>query len=220
MWRNFAFISERRLYIAKITAAFMRHHTCLRFLSVASFLHLVPRIPHSDASDQCKSQVSIFRKALKGHTIDKFHVNRADVCIKTCQNEPRCQSINYVMEENICELNNRSKETRPEDYVTDPGRIYMTVPFNKGVSSQRVFRVQNYSLYQLTDILFTDYLENFVAEFFCFILDVRFLCFQKLMCLLSRQLCLCHLQTGRCEVLNKLNSRLALEIFVNTSFLV
>jgi len=48
-------------------------------------------------------------------------------------NEPRCQSINYVMEENICELNNRSKEARPEDYVTDPGKIYMTVPFNKGM---------------------------------------------------------------------------------------
>ena len=38
-----------------------------------------------------------------------------------------------MMEENICELNNRSKvQVRPENYVTDPGRIYMTVPFNKG----------------------------------------------------------------------------------------
>jgi len=39
------------------------------------------------------------------------------------------------MGENICELNNRSKEIRPEYYVTDPGRIYMTVPFNKGKCS-------------------------------------------------------------------------------------
>lgn len=112
-------------------AAYMTHHIYLKFLSVASFLQLVSWIPHSDATGQCMSQVSIFRKALKGHTIDKFHVIRPDVCIKRCQIEPRCQSINYVMEENICELNNRSKKVRPEDYVTDERRIYMTVPFNK-----------------------------------------------------------------------------------------
>ena len=40
-----------------------------------------------------------------------------------------------MMEENICELNNRSKEVRPEDYVTDKERIYITVPFNKGKCS-------------------------------------------------------------------------------------
>ena len=113
----------------------MTSHISLRFLSVVIFLHFVSRIPQSDATGQCKSQVSIFRKALRGHMIDKFHVNRPDVCIKRCQIERRCQSINYVMEENICELNNRSKEVRPEDYVTDPGRIYMTVPFNKGKCS-------------------------------------------------------------------------------------
>lgn len=112
-------------------AAYMTHHIYLKFLSVASFLQLVSWIPHSDATGQCMSQVSIFTKALKGHTIDKFHVIRPDVCIKRCQIEPRCQSINYVMEENICELNNRSKKVRPEDYVTDERRIYMTVPFNK-----------------------------------------------------------------------------------------
>ena len=116
-------------------AAYMTHHIYLKFLSVASFLQLVSWIPHSDATGQCMSQVSIFRKALKGHTIDKFHVIRPDVCIKRCQIEPRCQSINYVMEENICELNNRSKKVRPEDYVTDERRIYMTVPFNKGKCS-------------------------------------------------------------------------------------
>ena len=113
----------------------MTFHISLRFLSFAIFLHLVSWIPHSDATDQCMSQVSIFRKALIGYTIDKFPVIRPDVCIKRCQIEPRCQSINYVMEKNICELNNRSKEVRPEDYVTDEERIYMTVPFNKGKCS-------------------------------------------------------------------------------------
>lgn len=111
----------------------MTYQTAMRFLSVASFLHLVSQISNSDATGQCKSQVSTFRKALKSHTFDKFYVNRPDICIKTCMNEPRCQSINYVMEENMCELNNRSKEARPENYVTDPGKIYMTVSFNKGM---------------------------------------------------------------------------------------
>ena len=118
----------------------MKYHISLSLLSVANDLYLVSRIQNSDAAGQCKSQVSIFGKALKRHTIDKFKVNILDVCIKTCVNEPRCQSINYEMEERICELNNRSKEARPEDYETDPGRIYLTVSLNKGKCSvQQVF---------------------------------------------------------------------------------
>ena len=104
----------------------------LRLLTVAVCLCLISRMPYVKAAGQCKSQSSNYSKALKRHTFDKFIVNSLDVCIKSCQNEPRCQSINYARKENICELNDRSKETRPEDYVTDPGRIYMTVSLNKG----------------------------------------------------------------------------------------
>lgn len=68
---------------------------------------------------------------------DTFKVSRPDTCIKRCQSEPNCQSLNYVIEGSICELNDRSKETRPDDYVIDPKRIYMSFPFNRGMCSYR-----------------------------------------------------------------------------------
>lgn len=121
----------------------MRIHICLRSLTVAAFLYLVSQVPVSNAAGQCKSQGSIFNKALKRHTFDAFKVNRPDTCIKRCQSEPNCQSLNYVMEGGICELNNRSKEARPDDYVSDPDRIYMSVPFNRGMFPYRELRVQH-----------------------------------------------------------------------------
>lgn len=109
----------------------------LTLLTAAISLYLVSRIPHVKAAGQCGTQTSNYGSALKRHTFETFKVNRPDVCITRCQNEPRCQSLNYVMEEGICELNSKSKETRPHYYVTDPRRIYMTVHFNKGMRSYR-----------------------------------------------------------------------------------
>ncbi|KAL9989353.1 hypothetical protein ACROYT_G003894 [Oculina patagonica] len=109
----------------------MKQHISARLLIVAISLYLVSRMPQVKAAGQCGSQSSNYGGALKLHTFDKFKVSSPDVCITGCQNEARCQSINYVMEESICELNNRSKETRPDDYITDQKRIYMTVSFNR-----------------------------------------------------------------------------------------
>lgn len=113
----------------------------LRGVTVAVFLYVVSRMPHGNAAGQCKSQVSNFGKALKRHTFDKFKVNRPDACIKRCQMEPKCQSLNYVMEGSVCQLNNRSKETNPDDYVSYPKRFYMTVPFKRGIYLWRESRV-------------------------------------------------------------------------------
>ncbi|KAL9989354.1 hypothetical protein ACROYT_G003895 [Oculina patagonica] len=114
-----------------LKSAYMKVYIYLRLLTIGASLYLVSRITLGNAAEQCKTQGSFFKKALKRHTFDKFKVNRPDACIKRCQNKPNCRSLNYVMEDNICELNNRSKETSPDDYVTDQKRIYMTVPFNR-----------------------------------------------------------------------------------------
>ncbi|KAJ7384403.1 hypothetical protein OS493_021814 [Desmophyllum pertusum] len=102
----------------------------LRLLTIS--LYLVSRIPHGKAADQCNSRITHYDKALKGHTFDKVKVNSPADCVIRCENELRCQSFNYAMAGRTCELNNRSKEARPEDYVTDPSRIYMTIQFNRG----------------------------------------------------------------------------------------
>ena len=46
-------------------------------------------------------------------------------CRQACNSDVRCQSFNYVIFKDICELNNRTKEARPEDFIRDKDRYYM-----------------------------------------------------------------------------------------------
>ena len=103
-----------------------------KLLTFVLALYLASWILHGNAAGKCRSRVSTYGKALKGHTFDKFKANRPLDCAIGCDHSLKCQSYNYVLDKNICELNNRSKEARPEDYVTDPVRIYMTKQFNRG----------------------------------------------------------------------------------------
>ena len=45
-------------------------------------------------------------------------------CLHACNDDFRCQSFNYVFSQRMCELNNRTKEARPESFVPDSERYY------------------------------------------------------------------------------------------------
>ena len=107
-----------------------------KLLALISLLRIVSWIRLGEAAGQCNSGGSDYGKALTGHTFKKFKVNRPSDCVIRCENEPGCQSYNYKLEEKICELNSRSKETRPMNYITDLTRIYMTVKFIEGMFSR------------------------------------------------------------------------------------
>ena len=63
---------------------------------------------------------------LKGHTYKTFKTTPGTPeCRDICLADERCQSFNVVMFIAICELNNRTKEARPEDFVKDEYRYYM-----------------------------------------------------------------------------------------------
>ncbi|KAL9968086.1 hypothetical protein ACROYT_G026415 [Oculina patagonica] len=63
---------------------------------------------------------------LKDHTFKTFKARPRSIdCIEACNADDRCQSLNYVMLNGICELNNRTKEARPKDFVEDVDRYYM-----------------------------------------------------------------------------------------------
>ncbi|PFX22172.1 hypothetical protein AWC38_SpisGene13316 [Stylophora pistillata] len=47
-----------------------------------------------------------------------------DVCLLKCYRDVRCQSFNYVFTQDKCELSNRTKEARPEDFVPNSERYY------------------------------------------------------------------------------------------------
>ena len=97
-------------------------------MSLALFtIYVIFRMHGSEAAGGlCKtSERSVPGKALKGHTFKEFAVRAIVDCQNTCENDPRCASYNYYIPDKVCELNSQTKETRPDDFVTDELRFYM-----------------------------------------------------------------------------------------------
>ena len=97
-------------------------------MSLALFtIYLIFRMHGSEAAGGlCKtSERSVPGKALKGHTFKEFAVRAIVDCQNTCENDPRCASYNCYIPDKVCELNSQTKETRPDDFVTDELRFYM-----------------------------------------------------------------------------------------------
>ena len=93
---------------------------------------------------QCRNEYSISGKMLKGHTfMEKVTANWLK-CLGKCDHDVRCQSFNYVITQGICELNNRTKEAKPEDFVTDGDRFYIKRLSERGNCTP--FSVQLYPL--------------------------------------------------------------------------
>ncbi|XP_068718908.1 uncharacterized protein [Montipora capricornis] len=65
---------------------------------------------------------------LRGHVFQE--INTADILTwgQLCNSNIRCQSLDYVMSRSLCGLNSRTREARPDDYVKDSERIYVTRP--------------------------------------------------------------------------------------------
>ena len=65
-------------------------------------------------------EVSIFGKMLQKHIL------------RECYRDVRCQSFNYVFTQDKCELSNRTKEARPEDFVPNSERYYFRRDMKRG----------------------------------------------------------------------------------------
>ena len=72
-----------------------------------------------------RGEYSIRGMMLKGHTFIGEKTGTWLNCLDKCDDDVRCQSFNYVISQGICELNNRTKEARPEDFVPDSDRFYI-----------------------------------------------------------------------------------------------
>ena len=102
---------------------------------------LMSRISVFQATVQCPtSQKTNKGMFLRGHTFKTAKVGRPGVCYLMCEEELTCQSYNFVISQKICELNNRTKESRPEDFKPDRTRFYMIRARNRG-TLQFFFRV-------------------------------------------------------------------------------
>ena len=94
---------------------------------------LMSRIGEFQAAAQCQTaEYSIRGMFLRGHTFKTSMVGWPAGCYLMCEEEVTCQSFNFVTRQNVCELNNRTKEARPEDFRPDQTRVYMKRPKNRG----------------------------------------------------------------------------------------
>ena len=78
-------------------------------------------------AQQCipRGEYTIRGMMLKGHTFIEEKTGIWLNCLDKCDDDVRCQSFNYVISQGICELNNRTKEARPEDLVPDSDGFYI-----------------------------------------------------------------------------------------------
>ena len=91
------------------------------------------RIGVLDANSRCHvTESSIGGMYLRGHVFKVHRDELPEECFFLCDEEVTCQSYNVVIGQNICELNNRTKEARPEDFMPDQRRFYMKRSRNRG----------------------------------------------------------------------------------------
>ncbi|KAL9974478.1 hypothetical protein ACROYT_G011514 [Oculina patagonica] len=76
------------------------------------------------AGNQCREERSVSGMALQGFIFKKISVTALHECDISCEREITCQSYNYAAGEKSCELNNRTKEARPENLRSAPAWFY------------------------------------------------------------------------------------------------
>ncbi|XP_067030131.1 uncharacterized protein [Acropora muricata] len=93
---------------------------------------LISRIIHIETTNEaCHGDYSVSGMFLKGHTFKTITVDSPTRCQMLCSQDIKCQSYNFIIGQHMCELNNRTKEARPEDFVDDPWRFYMKGGFSR-----------------------------------------------------------------------------------------
>lgn len=106
-------ISEKEAFATSYSTAMKFYVALLKFLMLTN-----------ESTSQCVTEERITAVALKGHTFKTFVVTPPYLCYFKCDQYPRCRSFNYVIQEKVCELNNRTKEETSEYFVRDPERFY------------------------------------------------------------------------------------------------
>ena len=91
------------------------------------------QISHELDAQQCRSEYSIRGMMLKGHIFMAKKTANWLKCVDKCNHDVRCQSFNYVISQCMCELNNRTKEARPEDFVANSERFYIKRLDGRGI---------------------------------------------------------------------------------------
>ena len=104
-----------------------------RLLNITILFALCPMFCRATKPKCSQAKSSIYGMMLRQHVIRKITgISQGGLCLLECYRDVRCQSYNFLISRATCELNNRTKEARPEDFVPDYGRYYFTRNINRG----------------------------------------------------------------------------------------
>ena len=103
----------------------------LRMVLLVASLFIVHLLSATTA-EQCGTEYSIFGMMLTRHSFKTMKTSSAMECLHACRDDVRCQSLNYVIGEDSCELNDRTNKAKPENFVPDSFRYYLTRDKNRG----------------------------------------------------------------------------------------
>ena len=76
-------------------------------------------------ADPCESFQAIYGEALLHHVFQTLKVPSSIYCLRACDDDIRCQSINHLVHGEFCELNNRTREAKPEHFTDDHTKVYL-----------------------------------------------------------------------------------------------
>lgn len=107
-------------------------HVRYRAIVALAFLIVCQMLCAAEAQS-CRNEYSASGMTLKGHAFNKTKATNWPKCVQACNDDVICQSVNYVVSEGMCELNNRTKKARPDDFVPGKGRAYMTRLSQRGI---------------------------------------------------------------------------------------
>ena len=119
---------------------------CLLFRNLR-FLFLAFTMEFVTAYDQCRTEVNIQGMALKRSVFKRWSVATPHLCDVKCGHEIACQSYNYDKKHQICELNNRTKEARPENFLLAPTWFYIRQLNDRGKKSEVYICVSLFSAF-------------------------------------------------------------------------
>ncbi|KAK3731067.1 hypothetical protein QZH41_019216 [Actinostola sp. cb2023] len=75
---------------------------------------------------------------LQNHVISSFSPSHLNECWQKCQQEARCQSLNFFVRKHLCEINNRTIELAPDDVVQNvPYTAYFQNPYRVAVGTTK-----------------------------------------------------------------------------------
>ncbi|KAL9965905.1 hypothetical protein ACROYT_G029764 [Oculina patagonica] len=80
------------------------------------------------STQQCKSTYSVLGRYLKDHVISSENVKNIGMCYVRCSKDQRCKSINFLIGDLLCELNDADRHTHPWDYVLKKDHLYSDYP--------------------------------------------------------------------------------------------